>query len=140
MGNFFSFFNLFFFCFFYDFLWFFWIFPAFFSGLGWTGELWSNRLVLIWTNEEDIYLFILLNKNIFQKFWIFLIKVIFWDFQIFLPFLNFFLFFLLILFKVTKVTTKSYQDYYWSPQIGQNCIISLGRSPKTSAGARSRTA
>ena len=28
----------------------------FFSGLGWTGELWSNRIVLILRNKEDFFL------------------------------------------------------------------------------------
>ena len=63
--------------------WFFQIFPHFFhifnSGLGWTGELWSNRVVLVLRIKEFLQKF-----RIKKDFYWF-----FWDFWICWPFFNF---------------------------------------------------
>ena len=58
----------------------------------------------------------------------------FWDFFGFFGFLGFISKLPRLLIKVTKVTT----GHKKLPKIGQNSIMSLGRRPKPSAGARSR--
>ena len=70
---------------------FFKIFPDFlFSGLGWTGDLWLNCIVLILKNEED-FLFISLiypQKKLFKKLIFLRKKVFFCDFFNFAIFLT----------------------------------------------------
>ena len=67
----------------------FWDFLDFFSGVGWTGELWSNCVFLILRNKED-FVFIFLLKIIFFKTFGFLkkcdffLKPFFLDFRFFL--------------------------------------------------------
>ena len=66
----------------------FWDFLDFFSGVGWTGELWSNCVFLILRNKED-FVFIFLLKIIFFKTFGFLKKCDFFlhfflDFRFFL--------------------------------------------------------
>ena len=60
----------------------------FFSGLGWTGELWSNLVSLKFRNKED---FFLLQKNLKKKLEFFEKKVILLPFLKFLEFLDFLL-------------------------------------------------
>ena len=46
------------------------IFPDFFSGLGWTRELWVNRVFIILRNKEDFFFADLKKKNyIYYIFW-----------------------------------------------------------------------
>ena len=83
---------------------FFQIFTDFlFSGLGWTGELWLNRVVLILRNKEDIFFFnpknILKIKDFKKKKWFFeTLEILeffdhFWIFAVFYEFLDFLGFF-----------------------------------------------
>ena len=91
-------------------------FRFFFSGVGWTGELWSNRVVLILRNKEDFFFFFIAKGIVFKKlgffcflsgffylcFFLFLTTFeIFknsWVFYEFLNFLNFIFLFLFFIF------------------------------------------
>ena len=75
----------------------------FFSGLGWTGELWLNRVVLILKNNKDFFVYwikiFFKYLELFEKKWFFEIFGFFdhfWNFRIldfFLEFYDFFWFF-----------------------------------------------
>ena len=88
---------------------FFEIFPDFFSGLGWTGEYWSNCLVLILRNKEFFLLLLFCCKKIgfFKNKWFF---------EIFLDVLSNFRFYFLFFWGFLWIV-GFFLDFFWEGNV-----------------------